>query len=274
MDSRPVRVGNAAHEQRQLDVYGEVMDALYHCHVVGLPPSPDSWSLRRALLECLEARWQEPDNGIWEVRGPTRHFTHSKVMAWVAFDRGMHHIEAIGGEGPRERWRAMRDKIHEDICEHGFDAKLGSFVQYYGSQRLDASLLMIPLVGFLPPGDARVRGTVRAVEASLMEDGLVRRYENRSYLDGLPEGEGLFLPCSFWLVDNFALMGRHDDARRLFSRLLSLANDVGLLSEEYDVRSGCLVGNFPQAFSHISLVNSARNLSRAGVGPAHLRRKR
>jgi GH15 family glucan-1,4-alpha-glucosidase len=266
----PVRVGNAASEQRQLDVYGEVLDSVYQCQRLGLEPEVSAWGLTRALLECLESRWSEPDDGIWEVRGPRRAFTHSKVMAWLAFERGVRLIEELGAEGPLERWRRARDRIHEDVCSHGFDASSGSFVQYYGSQRLDASLLMIPLVGFLPATDARVVGTARAVEERLMSGGLVRRYENDPEVDGLPRGEGAFLPCSFWLADNFALMGRTDDARRLFERLLGLCNDVGLLSEEYDVVSGRLAGNFPQAFSHVSLVNTAHNLSRAG-GPAHRR---
>jgi GH15 family glucan-1,4-alpha-glucosidase len=254
--SRPVRVGNAAIRQRQIDVYGELMDALFQCHRYGIGPLPDAWDLRRKILEFLETCWEEPDDGIWEVRGPPRKFTHSKVMAWVAFDRAVRRVEERGG-GPLERWRAVRDRIHDEVCREGYDPELRSFVQSYGSKRLDASLLMLPLVGFLPASDDRVQGTVRAIEARLMENGLVRRYENEQGVDGLPPGEGVFLPCSFWLVDNWSLMGRHEEARALFERLVGLTNDVGLLSEEYDPRTGGMLGNFPQAFSHVALVNSA-----------------
>jgi GH15 family glucan-1,4-alpha-glucosidase len=272
--SRPVRIGNAAYQQRQLDVYGEIMDAMYQAHKSGMSPDPETWKLRRKLLEFLETCWDEPDDGIWEVRGPRRQFTHSKVMAWVAFDRGVRRLESLGGDGPLERWKALRDRIHDDICRKGYDPTMGSFVQYYGAKAVDANLLMMPLVGFLPATDPRVLGTVRAIETDLLQDGLVRRYRPERELDGLPEGEGLFLPCSFWLADNYALVGRHDDARRLFTRLLSLCNDVGLLSEEYDVRSGRLVGNFPQAFSHVSLVNTARNLTQTETGAARVRHAR
>jgi GH15 family glucan-1,4-alpha-glucosidase len=259
--SSPVRVGNAAYRQRQLDVYGEVMDALYQCHVHGLPPEPEAWAIRRALLEFLETCWTEPDDGIWEVRGPPRQFTHSKVMAWVAFDRGVRRLEAGRGGGPLHRWRSLRDRMHAEICDRGYDAELGAFVQYYGAKKLDASVLLIPLVGFLPATDPRVLGTVRAIETTLLEGGLLRRYESDRHVDGLPEGEGVFLPCSFWLADNWALAGRKDDARRMFERLIGLCNDVGLLAEEYDPASKRLLGNFPQAFSHVSLVNTARNLT-------------
>jgi GH15 family glucan-1,4-alpha-glucosidase len=272
--SRPVRIGNAAFEQRQLDVYGELMDAMHQRD--GEPEAIDShgWTLQQALLEFLETCWDQPDEGIWEVRGPRRQFTHSKVMAWVAFDRGVRRLEALtsGREPLLERWRAVADRIHGEVCRLGFDTQIGSFVQYYGAKTLDASLLMIPLVGFLPADDSRVQGTVRAIEATLIENGLVRRYENIHELDGLPAGEGAFLPCSFWLVDNYALMGRYGDARQLFTRLLSLSNDVGLLAEEYDPQLQRMLGNFPQAFSHISLVNSAHNLSFAQPGPAHRRK--
>jgi GH15 family glucan-1,4-alpha-glucosidase len=261
--SRPVRVGNAAIRQRQLDVYGELMDALFQCARYGIPSSPDAWDLRHKVLEFLETSWEEPDDGIWEVRGPQRKFTHSKVMAWVAFDRAVRRVEQRGG-GPLERWRAVRDRIHDDVCREGYDPELRSFVQSYGSKRLDASLLMIPLVGFLPAHDERVVGTVKAIETRLMEDGFVCRYENESSVDGLPPGEGVFLPCSFWLVDNYALMGRQDEAEKLFERLVGLTNDVGLLSEEYDPRTGQLLGNFPQAFTHVALVNSALTLYAAG----------
>ncbi len=265
--ARPVRVGNAAHQQRQLDVYGEVLDSMYQCQRLGLEPEDYAWSLTRQLLEFLESTWCEPDEGMWEVRGPRRQFTHSKVMAWLAFERGVRLIEEFGSDGPLERLRAARERVHEEVCRCGFDASLGSFVQYYGGKRLDASLLMIPLVGFLPPTDARVVGTTRAVEEQLMSQGLVLRYLGDPEVDGLPPGEAAFLPCSFWLADNLALMGRTEDARRLFERLLSLCNDVGLLAEEYDVASRRLAGNFPQAFSHGSLVNTAHNLSGPG-GPA------
>jgi len=227
----------------------------------------------QSLLEFLETRWEEPDEGIWEVRGPARHFTHSQVMAWVAFDRGVRMIEELGAQGPVARWRGLRDRIHDEVCRRGFDGQEGAFVQSYGSNVLDASLLMIPLVGFLPATDPRVLGTARAVEKRLLRGGLVRRYEEHPSVDGLPPGEGVFLPCSFWLADNWALSGRADDGRRLFERLLGLRNDVGLLSEEYDVASGRLVGNFPQVFSHVSLVNTALNLSASG-GPAHARAKK
>jgi len=259
--SGPVRVGNAAYEQRQLDVYGEVVDALHQCTQYGLTPVPDAWELRRMLLEFLESAWDKPDEGIWEMRTEPRHFTHSKVMAWVAFDRAVHRVERVGSGGPHDRWRAIRDAIHTEVCAKGYDPSLKSFVQSYGSKHLDASLLMIPLVGFLPPSDERVRGTAAAVERGLIDHGLVRRYASDPSVDSLPAGEGTFLPCSFWLADNWSLMGRHDDARALFERLLSLRNDVGLLAEEYDVTKKRLVGNFPQAFSHVSLINTARNLT-------------
>jgi GH15 family glucan-1,4-alpha-glucosidase len=263
--SHPVRVGNAAFAQRQLDVYGEILDALYQARKHGLESDGDSWDLRRKLLEFLETRWDAPDEGIWEVRGPRRQFTHSKVMAWVAFDRAVRRLEVAGsgrGRDPAllERWRLLRDRIHADVCESGYDRSLGAFVQSYGSKRLDASLLMVPLVGFLPPDDARVVGTVRAVEQHLFEGGFVKRYASDPDIDGLPSGEGAFLPCSFWLADNWALMGREADARRLFKRLLGLCNDVGLLSEEYDGVGARQLGNFPQAFSHVSLINTACNL--------------
>ncbi|HEV3192922.1 MAG TPA: glycoside hydrolase family 15 protein [Polyangiaceae bacterium] len=269
--SRPVRVGNAAFEQRQLDVYGEVIDALYQCDRYGIAPALDAWKLQRKLLEFLESGWQEADDGIWEVRGPRRHFTHSKVMAWVAFDRALRIVEKADSGEPVAQWRALRDRIHDDVCRQGFDAKLGSFVQSFGSKRLDASLLMIPLVGFLPAADERVRGTVHAIESHLMRDGFVRRYDNDPEVEALPTGEGVFLPCSFWLADNWALVGRHAEARELFERLLTLRNDVGLLSEEYDVAKRRLVGNFPQAFSHVSLINTALNLTPSQDSPARSR---
>ena len=270
--SRPVRIGNAASSQFQLDVYGEVIDALYHARYLGLEPMADAWSSAKALLEFVEKAWQLPDEGIWEVRGPRRHFTHSKVMAWVAMDRGVKAIEKFGLEGPLDQFRQTRDAIHAQVCEQGFNADLGSFVQSYGSKELDASLLMIPLVGFLPAKDPRMTGTVEAIQRGLMTNGFVARYVSHENVDGLPSGEGVFLPCTFWLADNLHLLGREAEARRLFERLLGLCNDVGLISEEYDPHSGRLLGNFPQAFTHVGLVNTALNLSPI-AGPADTRPK-
>jgi len=232
-----------------------------------------NYPLQRNLMEYLETIWNEPDEGIWEVRGRRRDFTHSKVMAWVAMDRAVKAIEQFGTEGPLDRWRAVRDEIHESVCRHGYDAELGSFVQSYGSKEVDASLLMLPVVGFLPPEDPRVRGTVAAAEKRLLRGGFLDRYETRSGVDGLPPGEGAFLPCSFWLADNYVLQGRREEARALFERLVGLANDVGLLSEEYDRGLRRLVGNFPQALSHVSLINTAVSLSRP-EGPAQDRQNR
>jgi GH15 family glucan-1,4-alpha-glucosidase len=261
--SHPVRIGNAAAKQFQLDVYGELMDALEQARCSGVEDDSWSWALQLAVMEYLEDHWDEPDNGIWEVRGPRRHFVHSKVMAWVAFDRAIAAVERHGQRGPVERWRALRQQVHDEVCRDGFDATKGAFTQYYGSNDLDASALMIPLVGFLPADDERVQGTVAAIERELVVDGLVMRYQTHGDVDGLPGREGTFLPCSFWLVDALALMGRCEDARTRFEHLLELANDVGLLAEEYDTQLGRLVGNFPQAFSHVGLVNSARGLTRA-----------
>ncbi|HUF76632.1 MAG TPA: glycoside hydrolase family 15 protein [Longimicrobiales bacterium] len=261
-DSRPVRVGNAAHAQLQLDVFGEVLDATHLAWRMGVRLDDDAWRIDRALATYLESAWQEPDEGIWEVRGPRRHFTHSKVMAWVAMDRAVKAIEQFGFEGPLDRWRALRDTIHAEVCRRGYDSELGAFVQFYGSKLLDASLLMIPMVGFLPISDVRVRGTVEAIERRLTHQGFVSRYETVPDVDGLPAGEASFLLCSFWLADALERLGRHDDALRAFERLLSVRNDVGLLSEGYDTTSGRLAGNFPQAFSHIGLINTALNLSR------------
>jgi GH15 family glucan-1,4-alpha-glucosidase len=268
--ARPVRIGNAAYRQFQLDVYGEVADALHHARKAGLEAAPAGWALKRALVRHVEKTWDEPDEGIWEVRGPKRHFTHSKVMAWVALDRAVKSGELFYLDCPLDEWREIKGAIHEKVCREGFDPELNSFVQSFGSKLIDASLLMIPLVGFLPPEDPRVMGTVEAVEKHLLRDGFVLRYDTALSNDGLPTGEGAFLPCTFWLADNYKLIGEKDKAWRLFDRLAGLCNDVGLLSEEYDVHSGRLVGNFPQAFSHVGLVNTALNLSRQ-VGPADQR---
>ncbi len=261
--SQPVRVGNAAAGQLQLDIYGEVLDALYQSRKRRLVTDAADWMLQCELLKHLEIIWELPDEGIWEVRGPRRHFTYSKIMAWVAFDRAVKSIEEFGFVGPLDHWRRLRQRIHDDVCAKGFDPEQGIFTQSYGGKELDASLLMIALAGFLPPEDKRVRGTVEAIERRLMVDGFVRRYDTQSAADGLPGGEGVFLACSFWLVDNLVLLGRLDDALALFERLLSLRNDLGLLSEEYDPVAKRLVGNFPQAFSHIALINSAYNLAHA-----------
>jgi GH15 family glucan-1,4-alpha-glucosidase len=263
--SRPVRVGNAAAEQFQLDVFGEVMDAMHQGRVRNLEVSKEAWALQRRLLGYLEHAWKEPDEGIWEVRGGRRHFTHSKVMAWVAFDRGVQAVERFGRSGPVERWREVRAMIHREICQQGFDVELNSFTQSYGSKELDASLLIIPLVGFLPSDDARVVGTVAAIERELFRDGFVYRYANDRHaqsVDGLPPGEGAFLPCTFWFADNLALQGRLDEAEEIFEGLLSLRNDLGLLAEEWDPSTRRQLGNYPQAFTHVSLVNTAFNLDR------------
>jgi len=258
--AKPVRVGNAAADQLQIDVFGEITDTLHHGRHGKLAADADGWALQRSLLEHLETIWEEADHGIWEVRGDRKHFTHSKVMAWVAFDRAVKTIEQFQTEGPIERWRALRAKIHEEVCRYGFNPEIGSFVQAYGSRHLDASALLISLVGFLPPDDSRVRSTVQLIQQRLSFDGLIMRYDPDTKLDTLPPGEGVFLPCSFWLCDNLSLLGHGEEAQALFERLLSLRNDVGLLSEEYDPRSKRLVGNFPQALSHIALVNTAYQL--------------
>ena len=260
--SRPVRIGNQASEQLQLDVYGEVLDALFQGRAHGLPAEAPAWALERKLLQHLETAWRDPDEGLWEIRGPRRHFTHSKVMCWVAFDRAVRSCEEQRFEGPVERWRELRDEIHDEVCRRGYDPSLASFTQSYGSKSLDASLLVMPLVGFLPARDERVQGTVDAIQRTLMRDGLVLRYvTDGENVDGLPPGEGVFLPCSFWLVDCLELLGRHDEAHALFERLLGIANDVGLYSEEYDPAEQRLLGNFPQAFTHLALVNTAFNLA-------------
>jgi GH15 family glucan-1,4-alpha-glucosidase len=262
-NSGPVRIGNSAHSQLQLDVYGEVMDALHQARRGGIDQSDDGWAVQIAFLKHLEKAWTEPDESIWEVRSGRKHFTYSKVMAWVAFDRAIKSAEEYGLDGPLDRWRELRTFIHADVCRKGFDPQQGSFVQSYDSKELDASLLLLPVVGFLPPKDPRVIGTVEAIERRLMAGGFVQRYDTSRSDDGLPPGEGVFLACSFWLVDAYVMLGRLDDARVLFKRLAALCNDVGLLSEEYDPHSKQLLGNFPQAFSHVALVNSAFNLTRA-----------
>ncbi len=263
----PVRIGNAASRQFQLDVYGEVMDSLHQARRLGMQDSADAWAVQRALLDFLEDGWREPDEGIWEVRGERQHFTHSKVMAWVAFDRAVRAVEESGLEGPADRWRAACDEVHDEVIERAFDGERMTFTQSYGSRELDASALMIPLVGFLPADDPRVVGTVAAIRRELVTDGFVARYSTASGVDGLPEGEGAFLACSFWLADNLALQGRQSEARALFERLLGLANDVGLLAEQYDPVAKRQLGNFPQAFTHVSLVNTAANIAR-GTRPA------
>jgi GH15 family glucan-1,4-alpha-glucosidase len=259
--SAPVRIGNAAAKQFQLDVYGEVMDTLHLARVAGLPPEPEAWKVQVALLKFLESHWELPDEGLWEVRGPPRHFTHSKIMAWVAFDRAIKDAEQDGIEGPIERWRQLRDAIHTQVCDNGFDPHSNSFVQSYDSTHLDASLLLIPQVGFLPPEDSRVIGTIAAIESNLMVDGLVLRYSTATKVDALPAGEGAFLPCSFWLADSYLLTGRRQEAEAMFERLLALSNDVGLFAEEYDPHAKRMLGNFPQALTHMALVNTARLLS-------------
>lgn len=267
--SSPVRIGNAASRQLQLDIWGEMMDALHHARGGGLAVSPDGWSLQSLALEHLAEIWREPDEGIWEVRGGRRHFTHSKVMAWVAFDRSIKDAVKYGLPAPIDRWRAIRDEIHTDVRENGFNAAKGSFTQSYGSEELDATLLLIAKVGFLPIDDPRVTGTVAAIERELLIDGFVTRYRTESGADGLPPGEGVFLPCTFWLADTYRRLGRNREANALIDRLLGLRNDLGLLSEEYDTQTGRQVGNFPQAFSHLSLVESVLTLAGEGSGVGH-----
>jgi GH15 family glucan-1,4-alpha-glucosidase len=260
-NSKPVRVGNAAHTQLQLDIFGEVMDALHQARQGGLGAYEAGWAMQREFLLHLARIWHEPDEGLWEVRSGREHFTHSKVMAWVAFDRAIRSAEKFKLPGPVEQWCETRDRIHADVCARGFDKDLGTFVRSYGSKELDASLLLLPAIGFLPPHDSRIEATITAIERRLLVKGLVLRYDSATASDGLPAGEGVFLACSFWLADAYLMQGRREEALRLFNYLLSLRNDVGLLSEEYDPRSGRLVGNFPQAFSHLALVNTASNLA-------------
>jgi GH15 family glucan-1,4-alpha-glucosidase len=245
---------------------------LHQCLRSGLDADDYGWRIERALLDFLESNWDEPDSGIWEVRGPRRHFTHSKVMAWVAIDRAIKAVEQFGLDGPVDRWRALRERIHAEVCARGFNADVGAFVQYYGGTLLDASLLMLPLVGFLPPEDERMRSTVDTIARHLTTDGFVARYQNDPAVDGLPAGEGAFLLCTFWLADNLALIGRHAEARRIFEGVLATRSETGLLSESYDVRAGRLVGNYPQAFSHVGLINTVRNLTRI-ESPAETRRR-
>jgi GH15 family glucan-1,4-alpha-glucosidase len=263
-DSKPVRIGNGAYDQLQLDAFGSVMDAFHHARESQLQLHESGWELQQRILSRLEQAWHMADEGIWEIRSEGREFVHSKVMCWVAFDRGVQAIERHGLDGPLERWKALRQQVHDEVCERGFDARRNAFMQVYGGDAQDAANLLIPIVGFLPPDDPRVIGTVASVERELMRDGLVMRYDHSKSDDGLPGEEGAFLACSFWLVDNMILQGRRDDARMLFERLLSLRNDLGLLAEEYDPRHGCLVGNFPQAFSHFALIDSALNFTARG----------
>jgi GH15 family glucan-1,4-alpha-glucosidase len=259
--SKPVRIGNAAAEQLQIDVFGEVMDVLALARETQIGPSEDAWAMQRGLIRHLTDVWDQPDEGIWEVRGGRQHFTYSKVMAWVAFDRAARAVERFGMSGPAGQWRATADQIHREVCEKAFDTDRGTFTQSYGSKALDASVLLIPQVGFLPPDDPRVIGTVEAVQKELGYDGFVRRYITDHVDDGLPGDEGAFLICSFWLADSLALIGRVGEARAMYDRLVALRNDVGLLAEEYDPVSGRMLGNFPQAFSHLALVNTAWHLN-------------
>lgn len=263
--SKPVRIGNAAYDQFQLDVYGEVIDAIFQARRTNMAPDPSAWELEKTIIGFLETAWQQPDNGIWEVRGSRKHFTHSKVMAWVAFDRAIQSVEKFGLDGPIDKWKKIRQQIHDQVCEKGFDKERGTFTQYYGSKSLDSACLMIPLVGFLPPKDQRIKGTVDAIQRELCKDGFLLRYSVSSaevqQVDPLPGQEGTFLPCSFWLADVLALIGRKKESETMFKKLLSLTNDLGLISEEYDTINNRLIGNFPQAFTHISLINTAMGLS-------------
>ncbi len=271
--AKPVRVGNAASTQLQLDVYGELLDAHYQEAHLGLVPPGQSWGLQTALIGHLEAIWDQPDESIWEIRGEPQQFTFSKVMAWVAFDRTIRHAEEFRLKGPIERWKELRSRIHDSVCREGFNGEKGAFVQYYGADELDANLLLMPMVGFLPATDPRMKATIEAIGRELAVDGLIQRYRTRKGVDGLPAGEGVFLACSFWYVDCLSLLGRYDEARALFERLLGLCNDVGLLAEEYDPVARRQLGNFPQAFSHLALINAALNLD-TQHGPGARRRSR
>ena len=268
-----MRLGNAAVDQLQLDIYGELMDSLHVARRHGISVDADTWSLQKNLLDFLERAWTQPDEGIWEVRGPRRHFTHSKVMTWVAFDRAIKAVERYHLDGPIDRWRRVREDIHDHVCREAIDPHRSCFTQYFGTTEVDASLLLLPLVGFVQATDPQMRATVAAIEQDLLFNGFVRRYRPKESVDGLPGGEGVFLACTFWLADNYCLQGRHDEAVRVFERLSGLCNDLGLLSEEYDVVGKRFLGNFPQAFSHVMLINSARNLSN-GSGPAQQRHQR
>jgi len=269
-NSKPVRIGNAAHTQLQLDVFGELMDVHYQARRGGLTGNESGWAMEIEFLDHLAEAWKEPDSGIWEMRSPPQHFTYSKVMAWVAYDRAIKTAETFGLEGPLDEWRTLREQICDSVCKNAFDNERGTFVQAYGSKELDANLLLLPCVGFLPVTDPRIERTIAAIERDLLSDGFVMRYSTDKVEDALPPGEGAFLACSFWLVDVYVLQGRFDEAERLFRRLVGLRNDVGLLSEEYDARAKRLVGNFPQAFSHLALINSAYNLTRSRK-PVHHR---
>jgi len=269
-NSKPVRIGNAAHNQRQIDVFGEVMDALHQARAGGLGTNEAGWELQREILKHVENVWPHRDEGIWEVRSGSEHFTYSKVMAWVAFDRAIKSAEMYKLPGPAAHWRKVRDEIHHDVCMRGFDSEMNSFVRAYGSKELDASLLLLPAIGFLPPDDPRILGTIAAIESHLVVDGLVLRYDTEQSDDGIEGAEGVFIACSFWLADAYLMTGRRKEAEALFERLLELRNDVGLLSEEYEPGSKRLVGNFPQAFSHLALVNTASNLAH-GEKPAEQR---
>ena len=263
-NSRPVRIGNAASTQFQLDVYGEILGAIYEACRAGLKITEDDWRLQIGLLNFLETKWQEPDEGIWEVRGPRRHFTHSKVMAWFAFDRGVRMVEEFGfsADGHLERWKQARDQIHAEVCARGYSAKKNAFTQSYDSDAMDASVLLAPLIGFLPPEDERIRGTIAAVERELIENGFVLRYRpQEEQVDGLPGRDGAFLPCSFWFAACLDWIGEKERAREWFERLLALRNDLGLLAEEYDPIAKRQLGNFPQAFSHIAIITTAYRLS-------------
>jgi GH15 family glucan-1,4-alpha-glucosidase len=263
-NSRPVRIGNAASTQFQLDVYGEILGAIYEGSRAGLKISEEDWRLQVALLLFLETKWMEPDEGIWEVRGPRRHFTHSKVMAWFAFERGVRMVEEFGfsADGHLDRWKQTRDQIHREICERGYNEKKKAFTQYYGSDAMDASVLLTPLTGFLPPDDERMRSTIEAIERDLFEDGFILRYRpEEENVDGLPGRDGAFLPCSFWFASCLDWIGEKERARSWFERLLNLRNDLGLLAEEYDPKAKRQLGNFPQAFSHLAIITTAYRLS-------------
>jgi GH15 family glucan-1,4-alpha-glucosidase len=272
-DSRPVRAGNAAFKQLQIDVYGEVLDVLHQSRQHGIPAEESSWCLQEYLANQVERIWQQPDEGIWEARHGREHFTHSRVMAWVGLDRAIRAAENYRLDWPVEHWQTVKQDIHREVCEKGYDGALRGFVRSYESREPDASTLMIPIVGFLPPNDPRVISTVELIERTLIKDGFLMRYDTGASPDGMPEGEGAFLACTFWYIDNLILQGRRDEARHVFERVLDIRNDVGLLSEEYDVVSGELIGNFPQILSHVCLINSAHNLG-TGRGPAHVRSQR